>query len=652
MSVDITLPQLLRRHAERTPERTALREKDLGIWQPYSWRRYWDEVQDFGLGLAAAGFGRGDKLSVIGENRPRLYFAQLAAMSLGGVSVPVYQDAIATELAYVLDHAETSVVVAENQEQVDKILSLRDRLPRLKLLVYDDPRGLLNYRDPILKSFEAVQAMGREFGAAHPGHVENAVAAGDAHDLALFSYTSGTTSRPKGVMLSHANLLSPAEVLAASENITPRDEHLAYLPMAWVGNSLISLALHQWVGFTCSFAEKPETLQRDVRELGPTLLLAPPRYWENALTAVMVRAADASPLKRRLFDYFRGVAERAHRCVAAEQPIPPGLRLQRAIGEWLVYGPVRDQLGLRRARLVYTGGAPLGADTFRFFRAIGVNLKQAYGATELSGFCAVQPDSEVDPETVGRVIAGVELKIDDSGEVLARAGGVFQGYYKQPEATREAMTEDGWLRTGDAGFFDRRGHLVIVDRAKDVGKLVDGTVLAPQFLENKLKFSPYIGEAVVFGDGRPFVSAIVAIDPATVGNWAERHNVAYTSFQDLSGRPEVRQLIRDEIGKCNEGLPEAVRVRRFLVLNKEFDADDDEITRTRKIRRRFVAEKYAAIVDAFYRDAAEVELSTEITYEDGRKSLLRSTLVIGDVEESKPPRAAAHRSAPAPVAAD
>jgi long-chain acyl-CoA synthetase len=627
-----TLPQLLRERAERTPERPAMREKDRGIWQPYSWQRYWQEVQDFALGLAAGGFGRGDKLAVIGENRPRLYFAQLAAMSLGGVAVPVFQDAIAGELAYVLDHAEISVIVAENQEQVDKILSLKDRLPHLQRLVFDDPRGLRNYRHPLLQSFAAVQAAGRAFGAAHPDHVAAAVAAGDPDDLTLFSYTSGTTSRPKGVMLSHANLLLPAASVAAAEGLRPNEEHISFLPMAWIGNSLFSLALHMQVGFTINFPEKPETLERDTRELGPTIALAPPRLWENALARVLVMAADASPLKRRVFDFFRGVAERAESCVAAGRTAPMALRLLRRCGEFLVYAPMRDRLGLARARVAYTGGAPLGADTFRFFRAIGVNLKQVYGATELSGLCAVQPDGEADPETVGRMIPGAELRVDETGEVLVRCDGVFQGYYKQPEATRAALAEDGWLKTGDAGFVDRRGHLVIVDRAGDVGKLADGTALAPQFLENKLKFSRYIGEAVVFGDGRPFVSAIIAIDAATVGNWAERKNLAYTSFQDLCARAEVRELIRGEIEKCNAGLPTAIRVRRFLVLNKEFDPDDDEITRTRKIRRRFVAEKYAAIVEAFYRGAPEVEVSAQITYDDGRKAVLRSTIAIGDLE--------------------
>ena len=646
-----TLPRLLWRNAEAMARRPALREKDFGIWQTYSWQRYRQEAHDFALGLAAEGFGSGDKLSVIGENRPRLYFAQLAAMCLGGIAVPMYQDAIAGELVYVLNHAETSIVVAENQEQVDKILSLRERLPRLKLLVYDDPRGLRRYDEPLLRSFEQVQATGRAFAETHPDHVENAVAASGADDLALFSYTSGTTSRPKGVMLSHANLLSAASALAGAETLRASDEHLAYLPMAWVGNSLFSTALHLWVGFTCNFPEKPETVLRDLRELGPTVALAPPRLWENLLTEVLVRAADASALKRRSFDLFRRVAERAESRSAAGQPLPLRLRAARAIGDFLVYAPIRDQLGLGRARWAYTGGAPLGADTFRFFRAIGVNLKQVYGATELAGLCALQPDGEADPDTVGRVVGGAEVRIAEDGEVLIRSGAVFRGYYKQPEATADALTEAGWLRTGDAGFLDRRGHLVIIDRAKDVGKLGDGSSFAPQYLENKLKFSPYIGEAVVFGDGQPFVAAIVAIDAATVGSWAEKRNLAYTSFQDLCARAEVRQLIGDEIGRCNALLPAATRIRRFVVLNKEFDADDDEITRTRKIRRRFVAEKYAAVVEALYGGGDAVEVSTDITFEDGRKARLQSTLAIEAIADAAPAIAAAPARDRAPALA-
>ncbi|HEY1797435.1 MAG TPA: AMP-binding protein [Stellaceae bacterium] len=627
-----TLPQRLQQNAQRIGDRPAIREKDLGIWHPYSWRRYWEEVRDLALGLAANGFKRGDRLSVIGENRPRLYFAQIAAQALGGVAVPVYQDAIASELAYVLDHAETSVVVCEDQEQVDKILSLQGELPHLKLIVYDDPRGLNHYSRANLKSFPEMQEEGRRFGAAHPNYVEEIVAAGKGSDLSLFSYTSGTTSRPKGVMLTHANLLLSAQAFADAEKFSEREEHLAYLPMAWIGSSLISLALHILIGFTCNFPEKPETVERDLRELGPTIGLAPPRFWENSLTAITVRAADASWLKRKIFDYFRNVAERAQQRAGEGRPVPAGLGLMRALGEVLVYGPVRDQLGWRRARLVYTGGAPLGADVFRFFRSFGVNLKQVYGATELSGLCSAQKNEAVDPDTVGHVLPGMEAQIGEGDEVLVRSPGVFQGYYKQEEATRESLTADGWLKTGDAGFIDQRGHLVIIDRARDVGKLADGTSFAPQFIENKLKFSPYIGEAVVFGSERPFVAAIVAIDPTTVGKWAERTRLAYTSFQDLSSRSEVRDMVGDEIRRCNAALPPGTRIRRFVVLNKEFDADDDEITRTRKIRRRFVAEKYAPVIAAMYGGAAEVEMSSEITYEDGRKAMLQSRLAVADLD--------------------
>ena len=632
-----TLPRMLRHNAETMPERPALREKNLGIWQTYSWARYYREVGDFALGLAAHGFRRGDKLSVIGDNRPRLYWAQLAAQCLGGLAVPVYQDSIAAELVYVLNHAEISVIVAEDQEQVDKILSLKDELPGLKLVIYDDPRGMRYYEEPSLKSFDEVRAAGRDFGAAHPDYLESEIDKGAPEDLALLNYTSGTTGHPKGVMLSHANLITSAAAYAAAEDIRPSDELLCYLPMAWIGDSLFSIVLNLLVGFTCNCPERPETVQRDLRELGPTIGFAPPRIWESMLSAVRVRAADSTPFKRRMFDFFHRLAEQAELLKGEGKPLSPPTRLGLALGEVLVYAPLRDQLGLGRARWFYTGGAPLGADTYRFFRSIGINVKQVWGATELSGLATLQPDGEANPDTVGRVLAGIELRIAGDGEVLVRSPAVFQGYYKQPEATRNTFGEDGWYHTGDSGFFDDRGHLVIIDRAKDVGKLSDGTPFAPQFIENKLKFSPFIGEAVAFGDGRPFVAAMIAIDLTTSGNWAERHNLAYTSFQDLSAKPELRELVRDEIRKCNASLPAASRIGRFILLNKEFDADDNEITRTRKIRRRFVADKYAAVVEAFYSGAHQVDLSTEITYEDGRKAMLNSTIAIDEVEEARQP---------------
>lgn len=623
-----TLPRLLLRNARSIGGRPALREKDRGVWQTTSWAGYWEQVRDFALGLAAAGFGRDEKLSVIGDNRPRLYFAQLAAQALGGVAVPVYQDSIASELAYVLGHAEVSVVVAEDQEQVDKILSLRDRLPALRLVVFDDPRGMSDYADPMLRSFEAVAAAGRAFGAAHPGHVEAAIGKGAPGDVAMLAYTSGTTGNPKGTMLTHGNLIASGAAFVADGDVRPDDDWLAYLPMAWVGDSLWSLVIALIAGLTANCPESPETVQRDLRELGPSGLIAPPRIWENMLTSVQVKAADASGLKRVVFEYFRGVAERVELLRGDGKPVPAGLALAHRVGEVVVYGPVRDQLGLRRARWALTGGAPLGPDAFRFFRGFGVNLKQVYGATECSALIALQPDGQADPNTVGRPVAGTEVKVGADGEILIRAPAVFAGYFKQPDATKGAFDPEGWFRTGDAGFVAPNGHLVVIDRAKDVGKTADGTAFAPQYVENKLKFSPFIREAIVFGNERPFVAAMVAIDMVTVGAWAERKGLAYTSYVDLAQKPEVRALVADEVRKCNAGLPEAIRIRRFLLLTKEFDADDAEITRTRKLRRGFIAEKYAAAIRAFYEDASETEIVAEVTFEDGRKGTVRSNVTI------------------------
>jgi len=629
-----TLPRLLLRNAREFGDRPAIREKDRGIWQTWTWRQYHDQVRDFALGLAALGFRREDRLSVIGDNRPRLYAAQLAVQCLGGVSVAVYQDSIAKELAYVWNHAEVSVIVAEDQEQVDKILALRQELPALHLVIYDDPRGMTAYRHDWLKSYQDVQEAGRKFGAEHPGYLEAEIDKGQADDVAIVIFTSGTTGHPKGAMITHANAIGVAEIFCREERVGPEDTSLAYLPMAWAGDAVYTLFASLVSGFCTNCPESPETVQRDLRELGPTTVLAPPRIWENMLTAIQVRAADATPLKRHTFNYFRSAAERAEILRSDGKPVPPGLRLATALGEFFVYGPVRDQLGLRQAKWALTGGAPLGPDTFRFFRSIGVNLKQVYGSTETSGLVSLQPDAEANPTSAGRPVPGVEVKIADRGEVLVRGCSVFKGYLKNEEATREVIDPDGWFHTGDAGFVDPRGHLVIIDRAKDVGALADGTPFAPQFIENKLKFSPFIREAVAFGNERPFVAAMIAIDLSTVGNWAERRGLAYTSYNDLSQKAEVRELIADEIRKCNETLPEATKIRRFLLLTKDLEADDAEMTRTRKVRRKFVAEKYAAVIDAFYSGGHEVELATTITYEDGRQASIQSRARIEEVERA------------------
>jgi long-chain acyl-CoA synthetase len=632
-----TLPQFLLRNAQRFPARPALREKDRGIWQTYTWSDYRDHVRDVALGLATLGFGRGDKLSVIGDNRPRLYWAQVAAQCLGGIPVPVYQDSIAKELAYVWNHAEVSTIVAEDQEQIDKVVALKALLPALRLVIYDDPRGMLHYRYDWLKSFADVEAAGRAFRESHPEYFEAEVAKGRPEDVAIICYTSGTTGHPKGAMLTHTNAIAIAEAFGRAEPVRLDDESLAYLPMAWAGDAVYTLFLGLVVGFCANCPESPETVQRDLRELGPTTVLAPPRIWENMLTSVQVKAGDAPRLKRWIYERFCAVAESVEIRRAEGRPVPFGLRLAYALGEVLVYGPIRDQLGLRRARWALTGGAPLGPDTFRFFRAIGVNLKQVYGSTETTGLVSLQPSDEANPTTAGRPCPGIEVKIAERGEVLVRGGVIFKGYLKNEEATREVIDPDGWFHTGDAGFLDPQGHLVIIDRAKDVGTLADGTAFAPQFIENKLKFSPYIREAVAFGHERPFVAAMVAIDLNTVGTWAERRGLAYTSYMDLSQKAEVRALIGAEIRKANATVPEATRVRRYLLLTKDLDADDAEMTRTRKVRRRYVAERYAAVTEAFYAGRDQVALATTITYEDGRQATLQSRVRIEDVEPGRTP---------------
>jgi long-chain acyl-CoA synthetase len=623
-----TLPKLLQRNAEENPRAPGMREKTRGVWQTWDWAAYRDRVRDFALGLLAMGFKRGDKLSVVGDNRPQLYFAQLASQTLGGISVPVYQDSIASELVYVLNHAETSVILAEDQEQVDKALSLKDQLPSLRWIIYDDPRGLWSYDDPMLRSFQDVAKEGAAHGKANPGLYASELAKGRADDLAMIAYTSGTTGNPKGVMLSHRNMIAAAESFIEVNDTRPGDNWLSYLPMAWVGDAAFSLGMALSGKLVVNCPESPESVQRDLRELGPNAMLAPPRIWENMLTVMQVKGGDATPIKRRVFEYFRALAERCELKRTDGKPLSLGERAGLALGEVFVYGPVRDQLGLRNARWCYTGGAPLGPDTYRFFRSFGINIKQVYGATEASALIACQADAEANPNTVGRPMPRIDVRIDDNGEVMLKGANVFLGYFKQDDITRDTLTGEGWLKTGDAGFFDKQGHLVIIDRAKDVGKLSDGSAFAPQFIENKLKFSPYIREAVAFGHERPMVVAMIAIDMQTVGTWAEKKGLPYTSFMDLSRKPEVAGLIGEELAKANATLPDVQQVKRFLLLNKELEADDAEMTRTRKVRRKFVMEKYAAVIEAFYNGGNQVQVTMDITFEDGRKSSITSDIAI------------------------
>jgi long-chain acyl-CoA synthetase len=634
-----TIPRLLLQRAQSQPGKIAIREKDYGIWLSYSWEEYLRHVKRFALGLAALGFQRGDKLSVIGDNRPQGYWAQMAALCLGGVPVPLYQDAIEKELEYIIEHSGARFIVAEDQEQVDKMLALREKVPTMETIVYDDPRGLRNYNQPFIQSFVEVQERGDRFEGENPGFFEAEVAKGSADDVALIPYTSGTTGNPKGVVLTHANLLTNVRMLIQAEAYFDTDQLMAYLPMAWIGDSIFSLAMLLDVGFTVNCPEASSTVMRDMREIGPTIMFCPPRIWENILTTIQVKMQDAAWIKRQMFQFFIQAAERVSGRRMRRERVPLWDRLLYGLGEFLVYGPLRDNIGMRRIRYAYTAGAALGPEVFHFYRSIGVNLKQVYGLTESSAMCTYQPDDDVKLDTVGVPAPGVEIRIGQGGEVLIRSPGIFQGYYKNPEATRETLV-DGWLHTGDAGIIDKDGHLKIIDRAKDVSTLAQGTIFAPQYIENKLKFSPYIKEAVTIGQGRPYVAAMINIDMEAVGNWAERRSIGYTSYTDLSQKPEVYDLIYEEVRKVNVGLNAEeqlrdARIRRFLILHKELDPDDAEITRTRKVRRRFIAEKYADLIAALYSDRDRVDVEAKITYEDGRTATIKASLKIRDVEMVK-----------------
>ena len=630
-----TFPKLVRHNAERLGRRVAVREKDLGIWQAHTWRDYHERSRRIALGLASLGFVRGDKTAVVGDNRPELYWAVLATQALGGVPVPLYQDSIEKELTYIVDHAEARFAVAEDQEQVDKLLRVRQQCPRLEVIVYDDPRGLRTYSEPGLLSLAELEERGEKFALGHPTYVDDEVARGGGEDTAVICYTSGTTGTPKGAMLSYRNLIEMARIAAEREGLRSDDEALAYLPMAWVGDHMLSYAQAIVAGFAINCPESAATVLADLKEIGPTYFFAPPRIWENLLTNVLVRLEDAAWPKRRLTHFFLGLAQDLERRRLGGQPLPRLARLLAPIGHLLVCGPLRDNLGMRRIRIAYTAGEAIGPEIFVFFRALGINVKQLYGMTEASVFVAVQEDGDVRLDTVGTPMPEVEIRISETGEVLFRSPGVFQGYFKNAEATRQTV-EDGWIRSGDAGFLDHAGHLKIIDRARDLGRLADGTMFAPKYLENKLKFSPYVKEAVTLGPGRPYVTALINIDLGAVGNWAERRGIAYTSYTDLSQKPEVYDLIQQEVARVNASLLEdeivrGARLRKFLILHKELDPDDEEITRTRKVRRGYVAQKYAPLIEALYTDRDRVTVEARVTYEDGRTGTVRAEVAIREL---------------------
>jgi long-chain acyl-CoA synthetase len=645
-----TFPRLLLDHAARRPDAPALREKAFGVWQTLTWGELAVLVRELALGLAAAGLRRGEHLVVVGENRPRLYATMLAAQSLGAVPVPLYQDAVAAEFVFPVNNAEIAFAVVEDQEQVDKMLELREQCPQLGRIWFDDPRGLRNYDEPGLASLDELILQGRAAHGERPAAFAAEVEAGHKDDVAALFFTSGTTGHPKGVMHTHATLIDRAEAGMRFDRLTDREEVLAYLPPAWVGQNIFSFAQWLAVGYVVNCPESSSTVSIDLKEIGPTYYFAPPRVFEGLLTTVMIRMEDASAPKRWLFDRCMTLARRVGTRLMDGQPVGLPDRLAYALGNMLIYGPLRNTLGFSRVRVAYTAGEAIGPDLFSFYRAIGINLKQLYGSTETAVFVCLQPDHEARADTVGVPIEGVEIKLTDSGELLVRSPGLLKGYYKNDAATAEALTADGWFHTGDAGFLTPGGHLKIIDRAKDVGRLhggaFDGAMFAPKYVENKLKFFQHIKEAVCFGDARERVCAFINIDFEAVGNWAERRNLPYAGYTDLAQRAEVYALILECVEKVNADLAQdellaGSQISRFLVLHKELDADDGELTRTRKVRRGAIAEKYGVLIDALYEGKASQYVETQVKFEDGRTAMVAADLRIAEARTFPAVRSAA-----------
>jgi long-chain acyl-CoA synthetase len=629
---DDTFARLLVRNARTMGDKVALREKEFGIWQSFTWREYHDAVRDLSLGFIALGLGRGDRIAIIGDNRPEWVWSEIAAQAAGAASVGLYQDSNVSEVAYVIDHCDASIVVAEDQEQVDKILEMLEKLPKVRHVVYTDPRGLRKYQHPALLSVEAVQEKGRALARERPGLWEENVARGSADDLAIISYTSGTTGFPKGAMLTFRNLLAMAMSLHEVDPKRPDDEFVSFLPLAWIGEQMMSLSSALAIGFTVNFPEEPETVTDNIREIGPDVMFAPPRVWESLNSTVQVKIMDTSPFKRFMYERCMPIGRKVADLRFEKKPVPLGWRVLYRLAYWGLFRALKDRLGFTHIRSASTGGAALGPDVFRFFHAMGVPLKQIYGQTEIAGISCIHRDEDIQFHTVGTPIPGTEVKISETGEILSRSPSVFQGYYKNEEATRQTVV-DGWLHSGDAGYLAEDGHLVVIDRVKDVMRLADGTQYSPQFIENRLKFSPFVKEAVVVGGKeRPYLTAMLCIDMGVVGKWAERNRISYTTYTDLSAKAEVYDLVQKEVDEVNRTLPAAARVRKFVLLYKELDADDEELTRTRKVRRAFVEDRYREVIAALYGEAPAVAIDTTIKFQDGKTSRIQTTLLVRRLE--------------------
>ncbi|MEE9314974.1 MAG: AMP-binding protein [Rhizobiaceae bacterium] len=636
-----TFPKYLLRNAKVFSARPAMRHKDFGIWQTWTWAEMFEEIRSFSLGLKEIGLKKGDKVAVVGSNRPRLYWTFAAVQALAGVPIPVYSDSVAEEMVYVLQHAEVRFAVAQDQEQVDKLLSIKDQLPKLEYIIYDWERGLGDYEEPFLYSVIDLQSRGRAALATGEANWLAGIEATKGKDLSVMLYTSGTTGKPKGVMLSYDNLVISSRNANTFDNFDEHDEIIAYLPLAWVGDHIFSYGQSMTAGYCVCCPESPETVTDNRREIAPTYFFAPPRVFEGLLTDITVRMEDASPLKQKMFKYYLEVANKVGERILNGESVSFIERINYKLGEFLVYGPLKNRLGMTRMKVGYTAGEAIGPEIFRFYRALGMNLKQLYGQTEASVYITAQPDGEISADTVGTPSIDVEIDIADNGEVMYRSPGVFMGYYKNKKATQETKTKDGWVHTGDAGFIDADGHLRIIDRAKDVGKLTNGSMFPPKYIENKLKFFPNIKEAVAIGDGRDYTAVMLNIDLQPVANWAERNNIAYGSYQELANHPLVYDMMSEHVDQVNKDLAAEERVAgaqisRFLVLHKELDADDGELTRTQKVRRSFINERYAPLIEALYDGSEEKYVETEVVFEDGRKGSISATVKIRDAVTHAP----------------
>ncbi|MGC8602846.1 MAG: AMP-binding protein [Desulfomonilaceae bacterium] len=629
---DLTLPKLFVTQSKKFgASKVAMREKEYGIWLPITWNEYLEKVQQITLGLVSLGLERGDKVIMIGDNRPEALWTEMAAMCAGGIGVWLFQDCLMDEVKYIVDHSDSKFYVAEGQEEVDKALAIRDECPKMKKIIWDDPKGLRHYDDPMLISLEDVMKIGKERMAKDPDLFDDLISEGKGDDVALLFYTSGTTSLPKGALLTHYNMLTMGQNLMRVDPCLPSDDFVSYLPFAWIGEQMMSISCGLQIGYTINFPEEPETSQINVREIGPHVMFAPPRLYEQFTRTVQVKHLDATWLKRTLYNLAMKIGYHTAELKFQKKPVPIHWKILRALAEWTMFSKVRDHLGLSHVRHAYTGGAAMGPDHFRFFHAIGVNLKQIYGQTEIAGISVVHRDGDIKFDTVGTPIPNTEIRIGENDEILSKSPSVFVGYYKSPEETAKVLV-DGWLYSGDTGFIDDDGHLVVFDRSKDIMILSDGRKFSPQFLEARLKFSPYIRETLVVGNKRPYVTAIICIDYNTVGKWAEDHGINYTSYTELCQIPKVYDLIMGAILEVNKSIPAAAKIQRFANLYKEFDADDDELTRTRKIRRAFVESRYAEIIEAMYDEKEMIHMDTNITYEDGRVVKIKADIRLQSVK--------------------